>query len=157
MSANIIRLRKFPLFEGLDDSDLEDIATLMKTARFEREQYLIKADDLSEEIYFIESGTVSVEVDIVGRPQNEQIAKIIEGQSVGEFILTKKARRSASARALSSVHAFCTTRTELIHLFEKRPRIGYIVFMNLSAILVDRLKNSNMLVRNIISTSVDIL
>ena len=142
----------FELFAGLTADELHTLASILSCKTFQEDEILIEVDTMGEEIYFIRTGLVGIEIDMVGNAGSERIAKLGEGSSVGEFILTRKARRSAMATALTPVETYMTTYEKMMNLFEAQPRIGLLVFKNLSAVLVERLKNTNMSLRNAVSS-----
>ena len=140
-------LNGYRLFSDLEDADIGLISEKFRMKTVPDKGVFIHANEISHNIYLIVEGGVSVEV---STPDNstEELAKLHKGQTVGEFILAKETRRSATVRAIGQLTLYETSREELIDLFEVHPRLGYVVFRNLSEILVDRIRNTNMLARN---------
>ena len=152
MAVESDTLRRFELFEGMSEEELRLLASALAPKTFHQNDVLIEDDSLGDEIYFICGGLVSIELRMVGNAGSERIAKLGEGSSVGEFILTRKARRSAKVTAVTPrVDTYVTTYEKMMALFERNPRIGFVFFRNLSAVIVERLKNTNMALRNAIS------
>ena len=147
MDVSIEKLKNYHLLQGLDDEALTQVAAKFKLRQVAAKDLFIQANEESFSIYLIVEGSVSVEVD-TPVASSEQLAKFGKGQSVGEFILAKEARRSASVRAVTNLTLYETTRDQLLELFEQHPRIGYLVYQNLSELLVDRIRDTNMLARN---------
>lgn len=141
-------LKRYQLFFGLKDEELEQLAKIFRPKTVPDKQVFIHANEISHGIYLIVDGAVSVELDTPDTGRNEQLAKLGRGDTVGEFILAKESRRSATARALGDLKTFETSRQELHHLFEDHPRIGLVVYRNLAEVLVDRIRDTNMLARN---------
>ena len=152
MTIDIKTLSGFELFADMTEDELSALASILTPKSFHENDVLIEVDTMGDEIYFIRNGMVGIELDMVGSSGSERIAKLGEGASVGEFILTRKARRSAKVTVLTAVvDTYVTTYEKMMTLFEAKPRIGLMVFRNLSAVLVERLKNTNMALRNAVS------
>ena len=148
MSIDSSILKQYPLFANLSQDEYELLSKYFRPKTVPDKQVFIHANEISHNVYLIISGAVSVELPTPDGGRYEQIAKLGHGDTVGEFILGKEARRSATARALGELSMYETSRDELLALFEQQPRIGLHVYRNLSEILVDRIRDTNMLARN---------
>jgi hypothetical protein len=58
---------------------------------------------------------------------------------------------TAQVTSISSVRVLATTRIDLEKIIRKHSDIGCKVYYNLSSILVDRLVDTNLLARNVLS------
>ena len=153
MSAK--EIRQFMLFKELEETDYQTLAEGFTEVTLTGDDYFINYDDTSSEIYLIVEGHVCIELDTVGYGK-EVVANVGPGSTVGEFALAKLGRRSANVRAVGEVRALKTSAEKLASIFQNRPRMGYVVYRNLAEILVDRLKDTNMLARNALSTVMDL-
>lgn len=147
MSITIDTLKSYGIFEDLSDSELEILTAKFVEREFSNKEILINANESSHAIYLILEGGVSVEVP---KPDGsfEELAKLSRGQTVGEFVLAKEARRSATVRATGKLKIAEIQKEVLLEVFNQHPRMGYIVFKNLAEILVDRIRDTNMVARN---------
>lgn len=142
---------KLPLFRicaGLEDADLQSLASLLSLETIAAGTEFLRHDDANGKVYFIVDGMVEVTVPLVANKGRAQLAKLGRGDTVGEFALVRDARRSASSVAISEVVALSGDNVALLNHFELHPRLGYLVFRNLSRILVERLVDTNMTLRN---------
>ena len=140
-------IRSYRLFQDLSDAELNALSDKFRMKTVPDREVFIHANEISHNIYLIVQGSVSVEVETPDR-QREELAKLSTGQTVGEFILAKETRRSASVRAIGNLTLYETSKDELLKLFDSQPRLGYLVYKNLSEVLVDRIRDTNMLARN---------
>ncbi|SMF50077.1 Cyclic nucleotide-binding domain-containing protein [Pseudobacteriovorax antillogorgiicola] len=147
MSVSIDVLRGYRLFSELSESELKSLSDKFRMKTVPDKEVFIHANEISHNIYLIVEGGVSVEVATPDQSM-EELAKLHKGQTVGEFILAKETRRSATVRAIGELTLYETSKDELTDLFENHPRLGYLVYRNLSEVLVDRIRDTNMLARN---------
>lgn len=136
------------LFAGIKSDDLELLAKEFKLRDFNLGDVLINESDEGEAIYLIADGSVRVEVQSSDLKGSEEIARLKQYDVVGEFILAKSGRRSATVTAVAPLKVCESNRESLVKLFDQHPRIGYAVYKSLSEILVDRIKGTNMTARN---------
>ena len=88
-------LRKMDLFESLDNSILEQLATNCREFSLEPEETLFEENTLETAMYLILSGDLLVFKGV------KQIAMLSAGQYVGEMSLIESKPRSASTKAIS--------------------------------------------------------
>ena len=147
MKISMSVLAECRLFEGLNDDELKELTQKFRIKTVPDKQVFIHANEISNNIYLIVEGGVIVELATPDKSV-EQLAKLSRGQSVGEFILAKDTRRSANVKAQGNLTLYETSKDELVSLFDSYPRMGYVIYKNLSEILVDRIRDTNMLARN---------
>ena len=91
-------LRQVPLFEGLDDEQLDAIALVTITRRFDKDQVIILAEEEGDALFIISSG--QVKVSIVSEDGREVILSLLGTGSVfGELSLLDGKPRSANVVA----------------------------------------------------------
>ena len=66
----------------------------------------------------------------------------------GEVALVDSVPRSARALARDEVTVLEISHEDLRRVMEAEPRIGYVILQNLATILCDRLRSTNLLLRN---------
>jgi len=154
MNPQIEQLKSCYLFDNLDESELELICKQFTLREFEANDVLIQENDKSDCTYVLLEGTVRIEIQSADGERQEEITKLKANDIVGEFILARNARRSATITAVTDLKTCESNRDSLIRLFDKNPKIGYLVYKNLSEILVDRIKGTNMAARNALGLSI---
>lgn len=92
------RLRKVPLFGGLESSELEQVIALAETRSFPAQHTLFSESQLADALWVVLDG--DVEVSREGR----LLAELGPGAALGELSLfTHHARRSATVKAICPV------------------------------------------------------
>jgi CRP-like cAMP-binding protein len=141
----------FRLFSGLDEAEHEELSRGMELRTFAEDDVLLREGDESFEVFFILSGRVKVEIPLLSRGFSERVATLGSGQNVGEFALVRSGKVTARVVAITSVEAFGTNRDRMQEILIAKPQLGLKVYRNLSSILVDRLVDTNLLARNVLS------
>src|SRR6476660_9713455 len=62
MEINARRLAEHPFFKGLDEDDMEEIARLAASERFEDGEYILRENQEADEFYLIQTGQVALEI-----------------------------------------------------------------------------------------------
>ena len=89
-------LRTVPLFSGVSDEVLAEIADRARARRLQAGEVLFRQGDRADELYVVESGQLEVSMDAFeGRP----VRLLLRGGVVGELALLSGEPRSASVRA----------------------------------------------------------
>ncbi|MBC7658142.1 MAG: cyclic nucleotide-binding domain-containing protein [Chitinophagaceae bacterium] len=149
----ITALERAKICEGLDPAQIKKLAEAFKLLPVPVGTHFIKHDAQSKDFYIIVSGIVEVEIPVVGKQANSSLARLKPGDSVGEFVLLREARRSATARAVNDVVLVSANSVDVLKLFDEHPSLGYGVCRNLARILADRLTDTNMQLRSELSRS----
>lgn len=89
-------LQKVPFFQGASDDFIKAIALEMRPTVFVPGDYIMKAGELGEEMYFISQGTV----EIVSADGQTVYATLTTGDFFGEIALLFRQPRTASVRAV---------------------------------------------------------
>lgn len=89
-------LQKVPLFRGASDDFIKAIALEMRPAIFMPGDYIVRAGELGEEMFFISRGTVEV----VSADDKVVYATLTTGDFFGEIALLLREPRTASVRAV---------------------------------------------------------
>jgi CRP-like cAMP-binding protein len=142
---------QFRLFDNLERTDFETLAQIFVLRTFRADDPMLRIGDESYEIFFILDGTIKIEIPLVSGNARERIATLQKGNTVGEFSLVRTGRVTADVTAVSSVTALATNRDKFQRVLHSNPALGCLVYRNLSSILVDRLVDTNLLARNVLS------
>ena len=147
---NLESISECALFHGLDADDLQSVTAIMTPITFEANQTILKESTISTDLYLIQSGRVSIELDTssYNTTGSEQLVILRSGDIFGEMAFLENKRRSAHAIALDRVDAVTMAGDQLKSLFKKNYRIGYLMMKNIAVILSNRLIDTNFKWRN---------
>jgi CRP-like cAMP-binding protein len=101
------RLKAIPLFEGLEDADLQKIATFANETSVSEGDTLVREGDFSYELMAIEEGTASV------KRGDQTIAELGPGDFFGEIGVMKNEMRAATVVAKTPMRLITLTHWEL--------------------------------------------
>jgi len=132
------------LFEGLTDSELDEITSLCNKQSFSRGEMLAIEGEIGDNLFIIMEGLVEVTVH-KGNDSAYVVVNLGEGQLIGEMSLVDKGPRSASVRAIHDLTiAQVIKHQDFQSLCERNSRIGYIVMKNLAADLSFKLRHRHL-------------
>lgn len=146
-------LERAKLCEDIEGALIEKFAGCFRSETLAAGTQFIKHDTQSKDFYIISSGIVEVEIPVIGMNTNSALARLKPGESVGEFVLLRDARRTATAKVVNESRVIVASSDVVLKLFDEEPVLGYGVFRNLAKILADRLNDTNMQLRSELSRS----
>lgn len=112
-----------PLFaEVLSPADLDLLAARVRPCFFAPDAVLMEEADFGASMFAIVDGTVAVSVDD-GRGGSELVARLSDGEIVGEMSLMTGARRSATVTAVTAVNALEITKVNLEAILTRAPKL----------------------------------
>jgi CRP-like cAMP-binding protein len=111
------QLKRFSLFEDVDDDKLAKIAPFTQLVEFPAGKVIVQEGGFSNDFYAIDEGDVRVE------KAGEEIAKLGPGDVFGEQGLLEKQERSASVIADSVVRALKIEHWELSRMRKAMPEV----------------------------------
>jgi CRP-like cAMP-binding protein len=101
------RLKSIPLFEGVSDDELEQIAPFANEVSVEADRELVREGDFSYEFMVIEEGEAEVTRD------GEHVADLGPGDFFGEMGLLERTLRSATVRSKTPMRVVTLTGWDL--------------------------------------------
>lgn len=101
------RLKSIPLFEGVSDDELDQIAPFANEVLVEEDRELVREGDFSYEFMVIEEGEAEVS------RHEEHLADLGPGDFFGEIGLLEKTLRSATVRAKTPMRVVTLTGWDL--------------------------------------------
>ena len=110
-------IARVPLFAELDAAEISDIMELLRAQAVEAGETIVRAGDTAHSMYFIASGEVEVAL------KNERL-RLGVGQFFGEVAVLRRARRSATATALTRTNLLVLSAQDLHALMQRDPRIA---------------------------------
>lgn len=110
------RLAAIPLFAGLDDADLEAIASAASPVEVTEGQTLAAEGDFGHALYAVESGTAEVTVD------GSKLRTLGPGDVFGEIAVLASGRRTASVVATSPMRLIALFKPAVWALERRAPQ-----------------------------------
>jgi CRP-like cAMP-binding protein len=154
MSDKILpHLRRVEIFNGLNDTELMQIAAICQARRAPAGTVIFNEGDDGNELFLIHSGCVKVMLNTRSADGNVApgtINMLYGGQSFGEMVLLGGATRSATIVAMEDCTLVVIREGEFAALCEHFPRIGFVVMRSLAMDLAYKLRSSNLLLRGTI-------
>jgi CRP-like cAMP-binding protein len=124
-------LRSIPLFSGVNDDDLEQLASHLIERRFPRNTTIVEEGLAGDYMYVIREGRVKVTK--LSEDGREKILVFFDaGSFFGEMSLLDRAPRSASVKTLEHVRLLALSRTDFLNLLRKSPDLALSVIQELS-------------------------
>jgi len=131
-------LQHMPLFSGLPESGLRELAAFTLHQRFPRGHTIFCRGDSGDRAFIILQGEVDL---IVDSPDGRELilARLGPGEHFGEMALIDDLVRSATARTASATELVVVLRSTFLRAMEGRPEIS----MHIIRVLAQRLRASN--------------
>jgi CRP-like cAMP-binding protein len=141
-----IQLKKFPLLSSLRDEECFQLAKVTSINNFPKDFCIFKEDDLTEDIYLIDSGEVRISKQT---PYGEQILSIIkEGDYFGEMDFIDNMKCSADAYANTDCRLYCISKIGLEELFVSDKHIAIQFYWHFWKTLSQRIREANELLKS---------
>ena len=133
-------LGQVPIFENLTPKELKDLARLTHERFYKANEPVFKKLAPSEGMYVILKGTVEIK----DPDSNTTFATLGSGDFFGELALLDEEPRSAMAVAKEASELIGFFRTDLLTLMTRDPELGNKILLNLSRVLGERLRRTNL-------------
>jgi len=131
-------LRSIPMFEGLDQEDLDHLAHTLVERPFKGGQMIFHQGDRGSEMYIVAQGHVNIH--LPGENSRRVSLKDISvGEYFGELALFDEKPRSASALATTDALLFELSRETLRGYLERRPGAAMAILRTMA----ERLRETN--------------
>ncbi len=132
--------RVFPGLQGIDR-----LLKYLEKRELHEGEVLIKQDDPAEEMYFVESGLVTIELEL---PNNKRmrLRSIRGGATVGEIGLYLRNTRTASVIASRKSTVYRLTGQALKEMQEKDPEIAALFHEWIVRLLAERIIDNNRII-----------
>ena len=106
-------IARVPLFAELDAAAISDIMELLRAQVVESGEVIVRAGDPAHSMYFIAAGEVEVAL-------KKESVRLGVGQFFGEVAVLRRARRSATATALTRTNLLVLAAQDLHALMQRR-------------------------------------
>lgn len=132
LDAALTALRACALFGSMDDAAINEVARLLRTRRFRRNEVIFHADDPGDTLFVIETGSVKI---VLASLEGEEaiIATLGPGEFFGELAILDGAERSATAVALEPAVLGALARTPFLELVAREPGVRVALLAGLAA------------------------
>lgn len=110
-------IARVPLFAELDAGEIADISQLLRAQLVEPGEVIVREGDTAHSMYFIAAGEVEVAL-------KKERLRLGVGQFFGEVAVLRRARRSATATALTRANLLVLAAQDLHALMQRDPRIA---------------------------------
>jgi voltage-gated potassium channel len=110
-------IARVPLFAELDAGEIADIMQLLRAQLTEAGEVIVREGDAAHSMYFIAEGEVEVAL-------KKESVRLGVGQFFGEVAVLRRARRSATAVALTRTSLLVLDAQDLHALMSRDPRIA---------------------------------
>ncbi len=110
-------IARVPLFAELDAGEISDIMELLRAQVAEAGEVIVRAGDPAHSMYFIAAGEVEVAL-------KKKRLRLGIGQFFGEVAVLRRARRSATATAISRTNLLVLDAQDLHALMSRDPRVA---------------------------------
>lgn len=147
-------LRGKPLFAGLDETELEYLASVAEEERFSAGVDIISEDKTCDKnIYIIVSGAVEVlKKDTKNNGKAQVLTILSTGDSFGEMSLIDVMPRSATVRTMKETVALKLSSASMIAFSDMYGKGLTVIVLNLAKILCNRLRKANIDLTNLKSS-----
>jgi diguanylate cyclase (GGDEF)-like protein len=130
-------LARVPLFQQLDQVDLERIAALTRSERYEPGKEIVRIGDAGHALYVVLEGTVLVVYP--ARSSDVELARLGVGEFFGEMAILNEKPRSATVRAIDAVRVLRLEKDDFTRLIMETPQLALQVMESLSG----RIRNTD--------------
>ncbi|MEM9399090.1 MAG: glutaminase A [Verrucomicrobiota bacterium] len=129
-------------FEGLSKEDLNLVKSTMKKKCYKDKDQIIKQGELSDDVYLLTKGTVSVSISIK-EEMEKRLASFSAGVFFGELAIGGKCQRTANVYAEDDVECYIVSAQDLDALNINHPHIVHALMKNIVLETASRLSKAN--------------
>ena len=133
-------LKKFQIFQGLDDHTLEQVAAIAEVRDYAAGQQIYAEGEADAALFVIISGRVRVDKQ-VNAGQQQTLQQIREGDILGAISFVLGGEHSVSAQALDAAKLLLIRRTEFDKLATRNPPVAYRMLLRLAGQLATLLRD----------------
>ena len=137
-------LRGVDIFAGFSDDSLEQIANFCSHSVCEGGEYCAVQGEKIDQLLIVNGGKVAIEMRIEVAPHSHTvtIATLTKGGVCAWSALVPPNVLTASVKCVERAQIISIRASDLQHIFEERPSLGYTVMKNLAAVISSRLRES---------------
>ena len=142
---DVAYLKQVSLFSNLSDSDIRELAAVVKRRIFRAGEVIFHRDDPGQVLYVIKEGKVKI---CLISPDGQEISLVVfgKGECFGELALLDGLPRSADAIAMERAECYTLQRSDFHNAIMKNPTIAIQVM----EVLSKRLRSTDQQVEDLI-------
>ena len=117
-------LAEVPIFSGLNQSDLDQLAQCSTRSWFKRGSVIVTEGDPADGLYVVVSGRIKV---LLSDNEGKEVVLTVEsgGACFGEIALLDEEPRSASVAALENTELLIIYRDQFMDLLDNHPEFAH--------------------------------
>lgn len=123
VSDTVDVLRKVPLFSGLEEEDLQTLASIVSRKQYGKKETLFHQGDPGEEFLILTEGSVKVEL-MNAEGKELTLTILTPYQFLGELALLDDVPRSATVISMEQSHLLSINKRDFARLLESYPRMS---------------------------------
>jgi len=127
-------LKKYSIFNGLEEEQIENIFQLMEEEKYDPEELIITEGKTNDKIFFLIEGLVAVTKNGV------LLTRFGEGEAFGEMEILDVMPAAASIKSLSPVKLLSISNKALREIYKMDIKSFSLIIMNLARSLSRRLR-----------------
>ena len=152
MIENEQTLGNAAVFNGLKNEDLSEVLRIVREKRFQKGETIMQEGDEGTTMYMLIEGELGISKALTmkfGENDYRKTEKALNRLTAkdhpifGEMALIAKDKRSASIVANTDCRLLEINRDDFIRLVESKPELGVRILLNLSEMLISRLRQSS--------------
>lgn len=127
-------VRKVPIFQGMNDSELKSIQLVTKSREYKKSELIFHEGDQSHRLYVVNKGVIKIfKTSAEGK---EQIVRLLfPGDFFGEFALLHEKEHYASAEALENTVICFIQKSDFLTTLEQSSGMSYRFILALNQLL----------------------
>jgi len=143
------QLKNIHIFNRLDDVELAQVTGITREKRFQEGEIIMQEGQAGDTMYLIVKGDVEVTKVLTlkfGENDFRESEKVMtrfgpdDHEVFGEMALIAREKRSATISAVTYCVLLEINREDFLMLIENSPRLGSKILMNISELLISRLR-----------------
>jgi CRP/FNR family cyclic AMP-dependent transcriptional regulator len=136
-------LQGFDLFKDLNEDELKAVADLAHEESFEEGEVIFQEGTEARRVYLLLEGRVALRFRLPLKPPSREttIDTMSKGEAFGWSALVKPHRLTATAICSEPAKCLAFEREDLQRLFDENNHIGYVIMVQLSAVIASRLRD----------------
>lgn len=150
MPSDVDFLKTVALFEGLDDEQIKQVASIVHKESLVAGEVIIQEDEEGDCMYIIQEGTAEVSRTLTLKVTKREFGqkektfiRLGTGFFFGEMALMENDVRSATVATITDCRLFVILQDDFNNLCESRPDIGYKILRNIARAISGRLRRTN--------------
>ena len=146
----LAHLQEFGFFQHITIDNIQTIANEAEFLEYDKNEVLFAEGSVGRDLFIVIKGAVGIYNTVPGGEAEErkEFHVLRAGEVIGELSYVDGAPRSAEARTKEESILLQIPAEALDRLCEEKPVLGYRIMSNLANIITDRIRTTNLELRN---------